>query len=139
MLAGLMQVRQVVETLRCCSHQAFPVTPDVKKAFDSAEPFELHGTILRHTVLHLLQHRIGFFDPLQADIPPSRSHIPSTQMVRTARPPSRMATQSRESPQDASQTVHPLRARSERPLRMHAQTSVDAGGASQGMLACRPG
>lgn len=77
----LVQVRQVVETLRCCSHQAFPVTPDVKKAFDSAEPFELHGTILRHTVLHLLQHRIGFFDPLQADIPPSRSHIPTTQMV----------------------------------------------------------
>ncbi len=72
-----------METLRCCSHQAFPVTPDVKKAFDSAEPFELHGTILRHTVLHLLQHRIGFFDPLQADIPPSRSHIPSTQMVST--------------------------------------------------------
>ena len=70
-----------METLRCCSHQAFPVTPDVKKAFDSAEPFELHGTILRHTVLHLLQHRIGFFDPLQADIPPSRSHIPSTQTV----------------------------------------------------------
>ena len=78
------QVRQVVETLRCCSHQAFPVTPDVKKAFDSAEPFELHGTILRHTVLHLLQHRIGFFDPLQADIPPSRSHIPTTQMVNTS-------------------------------------------------------
>ena len=71
-----------METLRCCSHQAFPVTPDVKKAFDSAEPFELHGTILRHTVLHLLQHRIGFFDPVQADIPPSRSHIPTTQMVR---------------------------------------------------------
>lgn len=77
-----LQVRQVVETLRCCSHQAFPVTPDVKKAFDSAEPFELHGTILRHTVLHLLLHRIGFFDPVQADIPPSRSHIPTTQMVR---------------------------------------------------------
>lgn len=75
-----------METLRCCSHQAFPVTPDVKKAFDSAEPFELHGTILRHTVLHLLQHRIGFFDPLQADIPPSRSHIPTTQAVR-AQPP----------------------------------------------------
>jgi chloride channel 7 len=75
------QVRQVVETLRCCSHQAFPVTPDVKKAFDSAEPFELHGTILRHTVLHLLRHRIGFFDPAHAEIPPSRSHIPSTQAV----------------------------------------------------------
>lgn len=77
------QVRQVVETLRCCSHQAFPVTPDVKKAFDSAEPFELHGLILRHTVLHLLQHRIGFVDTTQADIPPSRSHIPSTQAVRS--------------------------------------------------------
>ncbi|CAK0770655.1 hypothetical protein CVIRNUC_003789 [Coccomyxa viridis] len=81
-LPPIVKVRQVVETLRCCSHQAFPVTPDVKKAFDSAEPFELHGTILRHTVLHLLRHRIGFFDPLQADIPPSRSHIPSTQMAR---------------------------------------------------------
>ena len=32
MLAGWMQVRQVVETLRCCSHQAFLVTPDVMKA-----------------------------------------------------------------------------------------------------------
>lgn len=80
------QVRQVVETLRCCSHQAFPVTPDVKKAFDSAEPFELHGLILRHTVLHLLQHRIGFFDPASADIPPPRSHIPTTQAVRPLLP-----------------------------------------------------
>ncbi|KAK9901698.1 hypothetical protein WJX75_008976 [Coccomyxa subellipsoidea] len=81
-LPPVVKVRQVVETLRCCSHQAFPVTPDVKKAFDSAEPFELHGLILRHTVLHLLQHRIGFVDTAQADIPPSRSHIPSTQAAR---------------------------------------------------------
>lgn len=33
----------VVETLRCCSHQASPVTQDVKKAFDSAELLELQG------------------------------------------------------------------------------------------------
>ena len=39
----LMQVGQVVETLRGCTHQAFPVTPDTDKAFESAEPFDLHG------------------------------------------------------------------------------------------------
>ena len=71
----------MVETLRCCSHQAFPVTPDVRKAYDSAEPFELHGCILRATVLHLLEHRKGFFDPAHAELPPARSHIPSTQAV----------------------------------------------------------
>lgn len=38
-----MQVGQVVETLRACTHQAFPVTPDVVKAYESAEPFDLHG------------------------------------------------------------------------------------------------
>ena len=84
-------MRQVVETLRCCSHQAFPVTPDVRKAYDSAEPFELHGCILRATVLHLLEHRRGFFDPAHADLPPARSHIPGTQAVglpQTLRPTS---------------------------------------------------
>ncbi len=79
-------MRQVVETLRCCSHQAFPVTPDVRKAYDSAEPFELHGCILRATVLHLLEHRKGFFDPAHAELPPARSHIPSTQAVGAAGP-----------------------------------------------------
>ena len=38
-----LQVGQVVETLRACTHQAFPVTPDVVKAYESAEPFDLHG------------------------------------------------------------------------------------------------
>ena len=38
-----LQVGQVVETLRACAHQAFPVTPDVVKAYESAEPFDLHG------------------------------------------------------------------------------------------------
>ncbi len=80
------QVRQVVETLRCCAHQAFPVTPEVRRAYDSAEPFELHGVILRATVLRLLQHRVGFFalEP-GGEVPPARSHIPSTQRAR-ARP-----------------------------------------------------
>ena len=77
------QVKQIVETLRCCSHQAFPVTPDVRKAYDSAEPFELHGCILRANVLRLLQHRIGFCDPAAGELPALRSHIPSTQAVRT--------------------------------------------------------
>ncbi len=80
----LVQVKQVVETLRCCSHQAFPVTPDVRKAYDSAEPFELHGCILRATVLRLLQHRVGFCDPAAPELPGLRSHIPTTQAVRRA-------------------------------------------------------
>lgn len=76
------QVRQLVETLRCCNHGAFPVTPDVKKAFDSAEPFASHGIISRETILHLIQHRLGFFEPDEAGgIPPPRSHIPVTQKV----------------------------------------------------------
>lgn len=41
-----LQVGQVVETLRACAHQAFPVTPDVVKAYESAEPFDLHGGFL---------------------------------------------------------------------------------------------
>ena len=45
---GGVQVGQVVETLRGCSHQAFPVTPDVDKAFESAEPFDLHGKPTTH-------------------------------------------------------------------------------------------
>jgi hypothetical protein len=77
-----MQVRQLTETLRCCNHGAFPVTPDVKKAFDSAEPFAAHGIILRETVLHLIQHRLGFFEvDSSGGIPPPRSHIPVTQRV----------------------------------------------------------
>ena len=81
-LASFMQVRQVVETLRCCAHQAFPVTPEVRRAYDSAEPFDLHGVILRSTLLRLLQYRVGLFalEP-GGDVPPARSHIPSTQRV----------------------------------------------------------
>ena len=41
----MFQVGQVVEVLRGCTHQAFPVTPDVDKAFESAEPFDLHGML----------------------------------------------------------------------------------------------
>lgn len=40
-----VQVGHVVEVLRSCNHQAFPVTPDVDKAFESAEPFDLHGML----------------------------------------------------------------------------------------------
>ena len=77
-----MQVRQLVETLRCCGHQAFPVTPDVRKAFDNAEPFDLHGIVLRETLLNLVQYRIGFFQPEPSgEIPTSRSHVPATQRV----------------------------------------------------------
>ena len=38
----------MVDTLRGCTHQAFPVTPDTDKAFESAEPFDLHGTYPRN-------------------------------------------------------------------------------------------
>lgn len=73
----------MVETLRCCTHQAFPVTPEVRRAYDSAEPFELHGVILRSTIARLLQHRIGFFalEP-GGEVPAARSHIPVTQRAR---------------------------------------------------------
>ena len=77
-----LQVRQVVDTLRSCAHQAFPITPDVRKALDSAEPFDLHGVVPRDTLLLLLLHRIGMFQPdASGDIPPAQSHIPSTQAV----------------------------------------------------------
>jgi chloride channel 7 len=58
------------------------VTPEVRKALQ-AEPFELHGVVLRTTLLHLIRHRIGVFpaDP-SGDIPPSRHHMPSTQRER---------------------------------------------------------
>ena len=79
----LLQVRQLVETLRCCGHQAFPITPDVRKAYDSAEPFDLHGIMLRSTLLRLIQHRIGFFSPeASGEIPSARAQIPTTQAVR---------------------------------------------------------
>ncbi|KAK9816592.1 hypothetical protein WJX72_002361 [[Myrmecia] bisecta] len=84
-LPPVVKVRQLVETLRCCSHQSFPVTPDVKRAFDSAEPFDLHGVIRRNTLLRLIQHRVGFFQPQpNGEIPPSRGHIPTTQKERLA-------------------------------------------------------
>lgn len=50
---------------------------------DSAKPFDLHGGILRVDLLKLVMHRIGFFElDASRQIPPSRSHIPTTQMVR---------------------------------------------------------
>ena len=76
-------MRQLVETLRCCGHQAFPITPDVRKAYDSAEPFDLHGIMLRSTLLRLIQHRIGFFSPeASGEIPSARAQVPTTQAVR---------------------------------------------------------
>ena len=76
-------MRQLVETLRCNNHQAFPITPDVRRAYDSAEPFDLHGVILRVDLLKLVMHRIGFFElDASGEVPPSRSHIPSTQAVQ---------------------------------------------------------
>ena len=60
------------------------MTPDVRKAFDSAEPFDLHGVVLRVDVLKLIMHRIGFFElDASGEIPSSRSHIPPTQRVGT--------------------------------------------------------
>lgn len=71
-----------METLRCNNHQAFPVTPDVRRAFDNAEPFDLHGVILRADILKLIMHGVGFFElEASGEIPPSRCHIPPTQKV----------------------------------------------------------
>lgn len=68
-LPPVVPVRRLVDTLRMCSHQAFPVTPEVDKALGTTgEPFELHGLILRSTLLHLLRSRRGFLDP-QANSP----------------------------------------------------------------------
>ncbi len=102
----------MVETLRCCAHQAFPVTPEVRRAYDSAEPFELHGVILRATVLRLLQHRVGFFalEP-GGEVPPARSHIPSTQRAR-ARPAARADG---EAPRGGSPVLWPQAGRSPPP------------------------
>lgn len=76
------QVRQLVETLRCCAHEAFPVTPDVKRAFETAEAFDLQGIILRDAVLKLLQHHLGFLHAdLAGELPSAKSHIPTTQKV----------------------------------------------------------
>lgn len=62
------------------------MTPDVRWAFDSAEPFDLHGVVLRVDLLKLVMHGIGFFEvDSNGDIPPSRSHIPPTQRVRPAK------------------------------------------------------
>ena len=82
-MIGSVQVRQLVETLRCCAHEAFPVTPDVKRAFETAEAFDLQGIILRDAVLKLLQHRFGFLHAdLSGELPSAKSHIPTTQKVR---------------------------------------------------------
>ena len=44
----------------------------------------LAGLILRSTIVKLLQHRIGMFTvDANGEIPPSKSHIPTTQQVRT--------------------------------------------------------
>eukprot|EP00891_Asterochloris_glomerata_P005649 jgi/Astpho2/5649/gw1.00079.232.1_t len=81
----IVKMKQLVETLRCCSHQAFAVTPDVKRAFETVEPFDLHGVVLRSTLLKLIQHRIGVFvSDASGEVPPANSHIPSTQRERLA-------------------------------------------------------
>lgn len=40
--------------------------PPRPRLFSTGEPFELHGVILRSTLLHLLRSRRGFADPQQA-------------------------------------------------------------------------
>ncbi|EFN52659.1 hypothetical protein CHLNCDRAFT_138594 [Chlorella variabilis] len=53
---------------------AFPVTPEVDKALGSegAHPFELHGVILRSTLLYLLRSRRGLLDPQRSSGLPAR-------------------------------------------------------------------
>ncbi|KAI7845409.1 hypothetical protein COHA_001114 [Chlorella ohadii] len=74
-LPPVVPVRRLVDTLRMCNHQAFPVTPEVEKALGvTGEPFELHGLILRSTLLQLLRSRRGFVDPQQAATLLGRRH-----------------------------------------------------------------
>ena len=53
------QMKQLVETLRCCSHQAFAVTPDVKRAFETVEPFDLHGELRSWGCLQMQEWRLS--------------------------------------------------------------------------------
>jgi hypothetical protein len=48
---------------RCCDHavQAFAVTPDVRTAMETAEPFSLHGAVTRLQILALLKHRVRLY------------------------------------------------------------------------------
>ncbi|KAK9808763.1 hypothetical protein WJX72_003174 [[Myrmecia] bisecta] len=81
----VMPVRELVETLQRCGHQAFPVTPDVAKAYTSDETFPLHGVIKRITLLHLLKHKLGFFShPPGTPFPSSKTHVPKDQKARYA-------------------------------------------------------
>ena len=58
------------------------MTPDVKRAFETAEAFDLQGIILRDAVLKLLQHHFGFLhSDLAGELPSAKSHIPTTQKV----------------------------------------------------------
>ena len=38
--------------------QAFAVTPDVRTAMETTEPFALHGAVTRLQILALLKHRV---------------------------------------------------------------------------------
>jgi len=42
-----------------CNLQAFAVTPDVRTAVETAEPFALHGVTTRLLLLALLKHRVS--------------------------------------------------------------------------------
>ena len=41
-----------------CIMQAFAVTPDVRTAMETAQPFALHGAVTRLQILALLKHRV---------------------------------------------------------------------------------
>ena len=115
-LPPIVKVRDLVDTLRSCTHQArralhvslypdpytlqswnltsadpvtaalqaFAVTPDVRTAVETAEPFALHGVTTRLLLLALLKHRVGLCrtPPPGAEPPPARAQLPTSQAER---------------------------------------------------------
>ncbi|KAK9864292.1 hypothetical protein WJX84_001598 [Apatococcus fuscideae] len=82
-LAPVGKVKDVVNVLQQCQHQAFPVTPDVKGAWQAGEAFPLHGMLRRTLLLRLLKHRVGMFHwDGRGPIPLSSSQVAHDQQAR---------------------------------------------------------
>lgn len=72
-LPPVVRLRDLIDTLRSCSHQAFPVTPEVEAAKEPGGSFELHGLILRSTLLCMLKLRLGGWEGSEYNAPTSQS------------------------------------------------------------------
>lgn len=69
-LPPVVSVNRLIQVLKSNSHQAFPVTPDeddnggggnnINNNNNDDDGIELHGLILRSTILAMLEHRLGF-------------------------------------------------------------------------------